>query len=89
MYSVGGLVLDMEALAAKSGVRGESKAPALNDGDNPRPITEAMYPAMLADWWFHGEHYQAWNQKERMWIVIQKTPVNDMMGLEWELLWSQ
>ncbi len=43
---------------------------------------------MLADWTFNGEHYQAWNQKERMWIVHEKTPVNDAMGPEWELIFQ-
>jgi hypothetical protein len=44
------------------------------------------YPQVLTDWEFHGEHFQAWNQNERLWIVREKLPVNDFMGSEWELL---
>ena len=44
------------------------------------------YPIVLADWELHGEHYQAWNQKERLWIVREKFPVNDAMGPEWEIV---
>jgi len=50
--------------------------------------TSPTYPMVLADWNLHGEHYQAWNQNERLWIVREKLPFNDAMGPEFEVVWA-
>jgi hypothetical protein len=44
------------------------------------------YPIVLADWNFHGEHFQAWNHQERLWIVQEKLPLNDSTGPEWSVV---
>ena len=46
-----------------------------------------MNPVILAEWEFHGEHFQIWDQKGRMWVMHEKTPVNDAIGPEWEALY--
>lgn len=30
------------------------------------------YPIILADFEFHEEHYQIWNQEERLWFVQER-----------------
>ena len=35
-------------------------------------IPAVQHPIVLADWTFHGERYQCWNNNERMWIVHQR-----------------
>lgn len=41
-------------------------------------------PFVLADFVFHGERYQIWNQNERLWLVHQNNEPGAEMPV-WEL----
>ena len=41
---------------------------------------------VLADWTFHGYHCQAWNQGDRLWIVVDTHAPDDPQGPEWQVL---
>jgi hypothetical protein len=47
------------------------------------------YPIVLAEFEFHGEQFQVWNNYERLWLVHKRLWVNPDELPEWEVMYIE